>query len=497
MKSKFQLLPGRFFLMAILASMVISCEKNFPPRIVNTEFARQPGIGNNSFTVRVEATDAELDPLTYQWSAPEGTFEDADRSEAIWTAPATATDKDYEVVIAVSDGKDQTFDTLLIPVVAVRFAKLSGVAQFTGCKLPVGGAIIRIDGKSDTTALDGTFEIDGVRVGRQKITAEKTDFTTGQTDIMIREGQNSAIVKLTSPKYTCRLYGTIFGNMSNAPKSFHTITVLNPDFTDSDLKFISGSDGSYEIAGIPFGLTRLIVRDDIRARMETIVFLEVPEYQFNVAVPEPFRFTDTRDNHEYQAVRISSQIWMAENLAYLPHVSPSFTQGGIWVYGFSGFDVATARLTENYPKYGCLYDWKTAVSDTMGNGRDICPPGWHLPDDGEWKSMEIALGMDPIELDSTGWRFSGDVGRKIKLESGWDSDGNGSNSSSFSAKAAGYRYATGGFLGMGGFATFWTASEYDNESAYRRYLYYNQGAIGRFNDFMTSGFSVRCVKDRN
>jgi uncharacterized protein (TIGR02145 family) len=230
--------------------------------------------------------------------------------------------------------------------------------------------------------------------------------------------------------------------------------------------------------------------------METLVYLEAVEYQFNVAVPEPFRFNDTRDNHEYQAVRISSQIWMAENLAFLPRVAPTFNQGGIWVYGYSGFDPAAARLTENFAKYGCLYDWNTAVSDTMGNGRDICPPGWHLPDDQEWKSMEMALGMNPVELDSTGWRFSGDVGKKIKFEAGWDSDGNGSNSSSFSALAAGYRYATGGFLGMGGFATFWTSSEYDDESAYRRYLYYNQGAIGRFNDFRTSGFSVRCIKDK-
>jgi uncharacterized protein (TIGR02145 family) len=105
--------------------------------------------------------------------------------------------------------------------------------------------------------------------------------------------------------------------------------------------------------------------------------------------------------------------------------------------------------------------------------------------------------MEAVELDSTGWRFTGDVGKKIKIETGWESDGNGSNSSSFSAIPAGYRYATGGFLGMGGFATFWTSTVYDKESSYRRYLYYNQNAIGRFNDFNTSGFSVRCVKDLN
>ncbi len=482
----------------IAVFLFFSCEKNLPPRIITTEYAKEPGIGNFNYTVRVEASDPELDELTYEWSALQGSFAGAtDQQEAIWVAPETTVDNSFNVIIRVSDGKAETQDTLSIPVQALRFAKLTGTARFTGCKIPVSGAIITVDGKRDTTAMDGTFEIDGVRVGRQTIIAEKPDFTVGSTKLMINEGVNTALVYLTSDKYTCRMYGNITGNMSHNPKSFYKVTILNPDNTDSELSFISGSDGYYEIPNIPMGFTRLIVRDDVRARMETLVYLETTERMFNIMVPEPFRFVDSRDNKEYEAVRISSKIWMAENLAYLPRVSPSFDQGGMWVYGYSGFDPAAAKATENYTKYGCLYDWPTATSPNNGNGRDICPPGWHLPDDDEWKSLEQALGMDPVELDSTGWRFTGDVGKKIKFEAGWDSDGNGSNSSSFGAKPAGYRYATGGFLGMGGFATFWTSTTFDAGSSYRRYLYYNLSAIGRFNDFVTSGFSVRCVKDLN
>jgi uncharacterized protein (TIGR02145 family) len=486
-------------LLPLLAVFILfSCEKNLPPRIIKTEFAREPGIGNYNFNVRVEASDPELNKLTYQWSAAKGTFTGpTDQTDALWVAPATTVDDTYQLFITVSDGDAETMDTLVIPVAALRFAKLTGFALFTGCKVPVGGAIITLDGKTDTTELDGSFGFDGVRVGRQTITAQKPDFTVGTTKLMVVEGINNALVNLTSSKYTCKLSGKITGNMTHNPKPYYKVTILNADFTDSQLSFISSADGDYEISGIPLGLARLIVRDDVRARMETLVYLETEERVFNIAVPEPFRFTDSRDNKEYEAVRISSKIWMAQNLAFIPHVSPSFDQGGIWVYGYSGFDPAAAKATENYTKYGCLYDWTTATATTHGNGRDICPSGWHLPDDDEWKSLELALGMEAVELDSTGWRFTGDVGKKIKIETGWESDGNGSNSSSFSAIPAGYRYATGGFLGMGGFATFWTSTVYDKESSYRRYLYYNQNAIGRFNDFNTSGFSVRCVKDLN
>jgi uncharacterized protein (TIGR02145 family) len=493
----FTAIQGLMLFAVIAILMLFSCDSNYPPRIINTEFARMPGIGNNSFTVRVEASDPDLDELSYQWSAVEGSFTGAaDQNEALWVAPASNSDDNYTVIIEVSDGKDQITDTLFIPVQAVRFAKLSGTALFTGCKIPVSGAVISIDGKTDTTDIDGSFAVDGIRVGRQTITASKPDFSTGTTDILVVEGLNNAVVRLTSSKYTCKLFGNIFGNMSDDPKPYYIVTILNPDNTPSELTNISSAGGDYEISGIPHGFIRLTVKDDLRARMETLIWLDTTEKEFNIAIPEPFRFTDTRDNHEYQAVRISSQIWMAENLAFIPRVCPSYEQGGIWVYGYSGSDPAIARATANYKQYGCLYDFPTAISDEQGNGRDICPPGWHLPDDSEWKSMERALGMDPIELDSTGWRFSGDIGKKVKFESGWTSDGNGSNSSSFSALPAGYRYASGGFLGIGGYATFWTASEFDLESAYRRYLYFNQLAIGRFNDFTTSGFSVRCVKDR-
>ena len=130
-----------------------------------------------------------------------------------------------------------------------------------------------------------------------------------------------------------------------------------------------------------------------------------------------------------------------------------------------------------------------------GNGKDICPPGWHLPSDDEWKTLEVGLGMNPIELDSVSWRNTASVGIKMKFDSGWENEGNGSNSSSFSARPSGNRSTTGSFLGLYGFAHYWTADESDDNNAWRRYLYHNRDGVGRFTDLKNSGLAVRCVKD--
>jgi len=476
---------------------VVSCEKNYPPRIVATEYVRQSGIGNTTFNLRVEATDAELRELTYRWEATAGQFlKDQNKAETVWTAPSASSDKSYKVWVIVSDGDNEVSDTLNIPVTALSFAKLTGTVYFTGIKIPISYAIVTCDGKRDTASYEGVFTIDGVRSGRQTLTAFKEGYTTNSVDLLIKQGTNNSDIDITSRSETARIFGQITGNRTNEPKPYHTVVVLNPDNTESGLTGMANGQGLYSVSGIPRGLRRIIVKDDVRSRMETLIFLDGSEKEFNIALPEPFQFTDTRDNHVYTAVKISSLTWMAENLAFIPKVAPAFNQGGIWVYGYSGFDAEAAKATDNYKKYGCLYDWPTATADTHENGRDICPPGWHLPDDGEWKATEEALGMDKAELDSVAWRYTGEVGKKLKFESGWDNDGNGNNATGFSALPAGYRTSNGAFIGLYSHTNYWTATAYDSTTIWRRQLDQVHDAIWRYNEFATNGFSVRCVKDR-
>ena len=232
-------------------------------------------------------------------------------------------------------------------------------------------------------------------------------------------------------------------------------------------------------------------------------------------------FIDPRDGHKYRTVKIGSQVWMAENLAYMPHVNPNKKQEwGIWVYDYDGDDVAAAKATGNYQKYGCLYDWAMAMdiepkyleqpwNGNSQNHQGICPPGWHLPMDEDWKILEKSMGLpDSLANDLGNWRGKSTIGRKLKSSSGWNSDGNGDGSSKFDIVPAGARWAGRSVRPelLGYEADFWSSTEgdsaelkesdYSNASLYRDFIGTGIWKDGIFRDCETkqNGYSVRCIK---
>jgi uncharacterized protein (TIGR02145 family) len=103
--------------------------------------------------------------------------------------------------------------------------------------------------------------------------------------------------------------------------------------------------------------------------------------------------------------------------------------------------------------YGGLYTWAAAMngattSDTNpSNVQGVCPEGWHLPSDFEWKELEIHLGMSQADADSRGYRGI-DVGGMLKEPgiSYWESPNTGAtNQSGFTAIPGGIRDENGNF----------------------------------------------------
>lgn len=206
--------------------------------------------------------------------------------------------------------------------------------------------------------------------------------------------------------------------------------------------------------------------------------------------------TDARDGKVYKWVAIGNQIWMAENLAYLPSVvGPkigSKTTAYYYVLDYDGIDVIKAKDQSNYEKYGVFYNWTAAMAgsaSSMGNPsmvQGVCPTGWHLPSDAEWAELTAYLGGDSI------------AGGKLK-ETGtthWNANNTGAtNETGFTALPAGNRSVYGQFVMNRFSGLWWSATEYKADRAWIRSMYCrDKEATGSAGD-KDAGLSVRCVKD--
>jgi uncharacterized protein (TIGR02145 family) len=201
-------------------------------------------------------------------------------------------------------------------------------------------------------------------------------------------------------------------------------------------------------------------------------------------------FTDTRDGTRYKTVTIGTQTWMAENLAYLPEVSPtregSRSEPYFYVLGYAGNEIETAKESENYIKYGASYNWAAAM--------EACPSGWHLPSDNEWMELELAIGMSLSEAEKNGWRGT-DEGMKLKNNTGWLDGWNGTNEFGFAMLPGGFRFRDGQLEMPNNRGRWWSSTEYDTEKSWRRGVDFNNTRIGRYVYHKEFGFNVRCIKD--
>ena len=207
-------------------------------------------------------------------------------------------------------------------------------------------------------------------------------------------------------------------------------------------------------------------------------------------------YTDTRDGNVYKWVKIGNQVWMAENLKYLPAVvaqaTGSQTTPYYYVYGYNGTSVADAKATTNYSTYGVLYNWPAvmngATSSTANPSgvKGVCPTGWHLPSDAEWKVLTDYLG---------GTSGAGGKLRETGTTHWLSPNAGATNEIGFTALPGGERLGNGTLYGIGFVGYWWSATEYDTAKSWGRDLLYNDIVVGIGHYGKDSGISVRCIKD--
>ena len=181
-------------------------------------------------------------------------------------------------------------------------------------------------------------------------------------------------------------------------------------------------------------------------------------------------------------VKIGTQTWTTKNLDVTTYrngdVIPQVQDANAWANLKTGAWCYYENKTSNGTKYGKLYNWY-AVNDPRG----LAPKGFHIPSDAEWTILTDYLGGAAA------------AGTKMKSTFGWDSNGNGTNSSGFAGFPGGFRSYDGTFYGVGSVGDWWSATENNSHYAWNRSLDDGNGDVNSYSYYKHYAFSVRCLGD--
>jgi len=294
------------------------------------------------------------------------------------------------------------------------------------------------------------------------------------------------------------LFGVCAFLQSNAQQYEHRINfnnqnqVQHPIAEIDSIKYTGDNENAQKLVYLSDGTVLSYLIMDI----ETGAFVN-PNPDGPQTCPGQPTVTDFNGN-VYNTVVIGNQCWTVENLRASNYNNgdeiPNVTANSAWQNLSSGAwsHYNNDALFEN--PYGKLYNWFAVADD-----RNVCPAGWHVPTDDDWKEMEISLGMSPAEADEMFWRGGDEeVGSKLK-STGTDywfvPNLNATNESGFSALPGGYRTDAGSFDLISSDANFWSATEQIVTHSWRRQLNVAGSGVNRNINNKKSGKSVRCVRD--
>lgn len=300
------------------------------------------------------------------------------------------------------------------------------------------------------------------------------------------------------------------GGDSSVTKGFIWSTEANRELTDNHVSYSVDSTGGHDFGVTMSGLApgnTYYVRSYAKNRVGVSYGNELT---FKTVQPDGTtgQVIDI-DGNSYRTIILAGKEWTIQNLRVSKYhdgspikAKPDDTEwstlqaGAYGVYPFE----KTPNLgsdEEVLNAYGALYNWY-AVNDERG----LCPSGWEVPTDSDWKQLEIHLGMSIYEANDIGSRGEG-IGTVLKdnrtapqfTHPRWNAQGTGAtNAVLFNALPGGYRQSKGTYGYVGYFGAYWTASEISSSQAWFRQLVYNSTQVIRDHDSKRVGFCVRCVK---
>lgn len=195
----------------------------------------------------------------------------------------------------------------------------------------------------------------------------------------------------------------------------------------------------------------------------------------------------------YHTIQIGGQCWMKENLNVGEMIIGNQTQTNndtIEKYCY-------ANSTTFCNARGGIYIWDELMQYSSNKrARGICPEGWHIPTDEEFKVLEGMVDSNlPIGhpvWNQEDWRGF-DAAYNLKSTSGWVNNGNGTDMYGYRLLTTGYWYE-GGFYSLNEGTTLYSSTIDNNDPWYRGFNAATNSILRNLGIWNTAT-AVRCIKD--
>ena len=208
------------------------------------------------------------------------------------------------------------------------------------------------------------------------------------------------------------------------------------------------------------------------------------------------------DGNVYETVILGEQLWMAENLKTTHYQNGDDIPHVINTSDWNNLSTGAYCEYENNPInsdiYGRLYNWYT-IDDSRG----VCPEGFHVPSDDEFKQLEMFLGMSQQEANNVSFRGT-DQGSQLAGRADLWNDGDLENNPAFDS--TGFAAIPGGarsgeninFIDMNIWGDYWssTTNEPNNPNIWgswvRNFAWYNSASHRQVCE-RHYGMAIRCL----
>jgi len=190
----------------------------------------------------------------------------------------------------------------------------------------------------------------------------------------------------------------------------------------------------------------------------------------------------------YKTIQIGEQKWMAENLkstkfndgTVIPMVTDHEKWKGLTTPAYCWYHNDSVQYVY---AYGALYNWYTI------NTGNLCPSGFHIPNNEEWEILIDFLGGEQV---------AGGKLKEIGTTHWWIPNMSATNQSGFTGIAGGV-HNQDGFTGIGYSGHWWTTDTLTFSTwigyAWGYMLTTVTANIDLFQFDKKSGLSIRCIKD--